>query len=171
MHVIYYVPSLNPVHIISMYFCGIFHSNVENCLHVTLFFSRRQQQPSSPPPLNNSAITKSTLLMGREHHGGTKKIMGDHSKLTRAGSVKPLKLSPRRDFGPAQDFPTRRQYSLKGKASSSSKDHENDANSNDGGGKKQLHLCAGIIRKNNKKVANKNTTEDVLTTVFSTKVS
>ena len=33
------------------------------------------------------------------------------TKLTRAGSVKP-KLSPRRDFGPAQDFP-RRQYSLK----------------------------------------------------------
>ena len=109
--------------------------------------------------------------MGREHHGGTKKIMSDHSKLTRAGSVKPLKLSPRRDFGPAQDFPTRRQYSLKGKASSSSsKDHEIDANSNDGGGKKQFHMCAGIIRKNNKKVANNNAAEDVLTTVFSTKV-
>ena len=110
--------------------------------------------------------------MGREHHGGTKKIMSDHSKLTRAGSVKPLKLSPRRDFGPAQDFPTRRQYSLKGKASSSSsKDDEIDANSKDGGGKKQLHMCAGIIRKNNKKVANNNAAaEDVLTTVFSTKV-
>ena len=109
--------------------------------------------------------------MGREHHGGTKKIMSDHSKLTRAGSVKPLKLSPRRDFGPAQDFPTRLQYSLKGKASSSSsKDHEIDANSNDGGGKKQFHMCAGIIRKNNKKVANNNAAEDVLTTVFSTKV-
>ena len=109
--------------------------------------------------------------MGREHHGGTKKIMSDHSKLTRAGSVKPLKLSPRRDFGPAQDFPTRRQYSLKGKASSSSsKDHEIDANSNDGCGKKQFHVCAGIIRKNNKKVANNNAAEDVLTTVFSTKV-
>ena len=110
--------------------------------------------------------------MGREHHGGTKKIMSDHSKLTRAGSVKPLKLSPRRDFGPAQDFPTRRQYSLKGKASlSSPKDDEIDANSKDGGGKKQLHMCAGIIRKNNKKVANNNAAaEDVLTTVFSTKV-
>ena len=109
--------------------------------------------------------------MGREHHGGTKKIMSDHSKLTRAGSVKPLKLSPRRDFGPAQDFPTRRQYSLKGKASSSSsKDDEIDANSKDGGGKKQLHMCARIIRRNNKKVANNNAAEDVLTTVFSTKV-
>ena len=87
--------------------------------------------------------------MGRELHHGTK--MSDQ-KLTRAGSVKPLKLSPRRDFGPAQDFP-RRQYSLKASASSVS----------NGGGKK-LHLLG--IRK--KKVS--NNTEDVLTTVFSTKV-
>ena len=86
--------------------------------------------------------------MGREFHHGTK--MSDQ-KLTRAGSVKPLKLSPRRDFGPAQDFP-RRQYSLKASASVSN-----------GGGKK-VHLLG--IRK--KKVS--NNTEDVLTTVFSTKV-
>ena len=83
--------------------------------------------------------------------------MSDHSKLTRAGSVKPLKLCPRREFGPAQDFP-RRQYSLKASASVDSKN---------GGGSsgKKLHLLG--IRK--KKVA--NNTEDVLTTVFSTKVN
>lgn len=39
--------------------------------------------------------------------------MSDQKEVTRSGSIKP-KLSPRRDFGPAQDFPCRqRQFFIK----------------------------------------------------------
>ena len=70
------------------------------------------------------------------------------TKLTRAGSVKP-KLSPRRDFGPAQDFP-RRQYSLKATSGSSP------------GGRPNLR---GIRKKRATTSA-----EDVLITILSPKV-
>ena len=72
------------------------------------------------------------------------KMSSDH-RLTRTNSVKP-KLSPRRDFGPAQDFP-RRQYSLKAGSNFS-----------------RPHL--GLMKK--KKTL---TDQDILTNILSTKVS
>ena len=71
--------------------------------------------------------------------------MSSEHRLTRTNSVKP-KLSPRRDFGPAQDFP-RRQYSLKAGSNLNSRPH------------------LGLMKK--KKTL---TDQDILTNILSTKV-
>lgn len=70
-----------------------------------------------------SKLTTSRILPSKEH--GSKAAMNSNSepsshrhRIARVGSAKP-KLCPRREFGPAQDLPTR-QYSLRYTAKSKS---------------------------------------------------
>ena len=56
---------------------------------------------ASPKAGIAKAATSKSAAMSSEPH-----------RIVRSGSVKPARLCPRREFGPAQDFPAR-QYSLK----------------------------------------------------------